>query len=219
MSKISTKLSEEFFNDFNSHLEEKLNELDFNLTAKADRQEIPDPGVVSTLIEEQTKGFVDSEELEVALKNQNSINEALCSENCTARWLWKSGKLKKGYQIPWEAQSINTCPENFLQHIGDPLIVTATPGLYEMKFGFYSDAQPSIQVIVNGEVVISAVNSSSYSIKHSQQGVKETIKYQMSGNMTGMTLVDFICLPANAQIYLTYSGEEQCEGFVSFKKL
>jgi hypothetical protein len=67
-----------------------------------------------------------------------------------------------------------------------------------MKFGFYSDAQPSIQVIVNGEVVISAVNSSSYSIKHSQQGVKETIKYQMSGNMTGMTLVDFICLPANA---------------------
>jgi len=52
MSKISTKLSEEFFNDFNSHLEEKLNELDFNLTAKADRQEIPDPGVVSTLIEE-----------------------------------------------------------------------------------------------------------------------------------------------------------------------
>ena len=67
MSKISGKLSEEFFNDFNSHLEEKLNELEFNIAAKADREEIPDPGVVSTLIDERTGGFVLSNELDKAL--------------------------------------------------------------------------------------------------------------------------------------------------------
>jgi hypothetical protein len=73
-------------------------------------------------------------------------------------------------------------------------------------------------VVVNDQVIISAVNSSSYSIKH-QQGVKETVKYTNSGNLTGMTMVDFICLPANAEMYLSYSGEETCEGFLSLKKL
>ena len=105
---------------------------------------LPDSVTIRQMPKKEDKIYSVLSSIDKTLKNQNSINEALCSENCTARWLWKSGKLKKGYQIPWEAQSINTCPENFLQHIGDPLIVTATPGLYEMKFGFYSDAQPSI---------------------------------------------------------------------------
>jgi hypothetical protein len=79
-----------------------------------------------------------SSELNDALKNQNKINEALCSENCTARWLWKSGDLLKGFMIPWEMESINTCPDNFMHEPGSAEIATITPGLYEIKFGFYS---------------------------------------------------------------------------------
>jgi len=38
-----------------------------------------------------------------SLKQQDSLNEALCAENCVARWLWKSGTLSpNGYAVPWE---------------------------------------------------------------------------------------------------------------------
>ena len=41
-------------------------------------------------------------EFREALNDQNTINEALCAENCVGRWLWKSGELINGYAIPWE---------------------------------------------------------------------------------------------------------------------
>jgi hypothetical protein len=73
-----------------------------------------------------------------ALAEQSTINEALCAENCVARWLWKSGDLINGYAVPWEVQSVNTCPENFLWQEDKTLILTVAPGLYEISFGFYT---------------------------------------------------------------------------------
>jgi len=52
--------------------------------------------------EEMDKVVVTKTELSDALAEQNSINEALCAENCSARWLWKSGELQNGFAIPWE---------------------------------------------------------------------------------------------------------------------
>jgi hypothetical protein len=47
------------------------------------------------------------------------------------------------------------------------MILTVAPGLYEITFGFYSAKKPTVQVLVNGETILSAVNSSSYVIHHS----------------------------------------------------
>ena len=91
----------------------------------------------------------------------------MCAENCSARWLWKSGDLQNGFAIPWEIQTINTCPENFLWDEDKSMILTVAPGLYEINFGFFSSKQPTVQVLVNGEPILSAVNSSSYVIHHS----------------------------------------------------
>jgi len=52
--------------------------------------------------EEMDKQVVTKTELNDALTEQNAINEALCAENCSARWLWKSGELQNGFAIPWE---------------------------------------------------------------------------------------------------------------------
>ena len=38
----------------------------------------------------------------------------MCQQNCIGRWIWKSGELKNAYAIPWEIQSCNTNPDNFL---------------------------------------------------------------------------------------------------------
>ena len=46
-----------------------------------------------------------------------SLNEVLCSENCTARWIWKTGQTDSSLGVlngvRWDLQSVNTCPENF----------------------------------------------------------------------------------------------------------
>jgi len=94
--------------------------------------------------EEMDKNVVTKTELSEALTEQNSINEALCAENCSARWLWKSGELQNGFAIPWEIQTINTCPENFLWDEYKSMILTVAPGLYEVNFGFFSAKQPTI---------------------------------------------------------------------------
>ncbi|KAA6389386.1 MAG: hypothetical protein EZS28_015083, partial [Streblomastix strix] len=37
--------------------------------------------------------------------------------------------------------------------------------------------------------------------------------------ITGLTMIDFIALPNNANIAITYTGEDGAEGFLGLKKL
>ena len=86
--------------------------------------------------------------------------------------MWKSGDLQNGFAVPWEVQTINTCPENFLWDEDKTMILTVAPGLYEVNFGFFSTKSPTIQVLVNGEPILSAVSNSSYVIHHSSGKLK-----------------------------------------------
>ncbi|MDR3548156.1 MAG: hypothetical protein P4M11_07835 [Candidatus Pacebacteria bacterium] len=138
----------------------------------------------------------NGEDLTTALSSQALINEALCAENCSGRWLWKSGAVKSGYAVPWEAQSVNTCPDNFLWEKDKISVLTVAPGLYEVSLGFFSGKKPAVQLLVNGEPVLTPVNSarffpgeynpeSSYVIHHSTGKIKNVGK-QATGNITGM---------------------------------
>ena len=101
-----------------------------------------------------------AEDLSNALADQALINEALCAENCVARWIWKSGEIKNGYAVPWEIQSVNTCPDNFLWEKDKTSVVVVAPGLYEVTMGYFSEKEPTVQLLINGEPVLSAANSS-----------------------------------------------------------
>jgi hypothetical protein len=114
-------------------------------------------------------------------------------------------------------QSVNTAPGNFLWELEKTSILTVTPGLYELSFGFYARKKPTIQLLVNGEPVLSAVNSASYVIHHSAGRLKQSS--HSAGNITGLTLLDFISLPARARVSISYSGELGGEGFMSLRKL
>ena len=86
-------------------------------------------------------------------------------------------------------------------------------------------------MLVNGETILSAVNSSSYVIHHSsgkfkggaavasREGGTSIGKQHNNGNLTGLTLIDFIALPAKARVSLSYSGEPGAEGFFGLRKL
>lgn len=119
------------------------------------------------------------------MNNQALINESLCSENCLGRWIWKSGNIKNGYAIPWEIQLVNTAPDNFLWDKDKTSIVVVSAGLYEINLGFFADKKPTIQVLVNSEPILSAVNSASYVVHHSSGRLKNLGKHTC-GNITGI---------------------------------
>jgi hypothetical protein len=100
------------------------------------------------------------------MDNQSIINEALCNENCLGRWKWKSGNIKNGYAIPWEIQLVNTSPDIFLWEKDKTSIYISTGGIYEITMGIYAAKKPTCQILINGEPIISAVNSSSYLLHH-----------------------------------------------------
>lgn len=148
--------------------------------------------------------------------SQQSIIEALCAENCTGRWIWKTGELRGGNLIPWETQITNSAPDNFLWEKDKSSIVTVAPGLYEIYFGFYSRKKPAVQILVNGEPIIIATKPLSQVCQSSKSGKTGS---HPAGNIIGLTLVEYIALPSRARISMSYTCESQGEGFFCLRKL
>ena len=225
---LKTKLDINKFNNiistFNSNFENihkdmntkaDLNNILNLLKNKLDTESFND--IINTLKKEiQTKTpLID---FSSAMDNQAIINDTLCNENNIGRWLWKSGKIKNNLSIPWEVQIINTSNDNFLWEKDKTFINIKEGGLYEIKMGFFVDKKPMIQLLINGEVVISAINSNSYVIHQSPGGRMKGTGKTSFGNVTGLTMVDFVLLPDNAKLSISYTGEKGI-GFLGLKKL
>ena len=126
------------------------------LDAKAN---VEDVNSTLALVQKEVEKCVVEDELRKALDAQAFVNEALCAQNCVGRWIWKSGELKANALVPWEVQALNTCPDNFLWEKGKTSVVSVAPGLYELAFGFYSKKQPTVQIHLNGEPLMSVAKS------------------------------------------------------------
>ena len=151
---------------------------------------------------------VNTNDFSSAMDNQAIINDTLCNENNIGRWLWKSGKVKNNLSVPWEVQIINTSPDNFIWEENKSMIIINEGGLYEINMGFYANKKPMVQIMVNGEVVISAINSNSFVIHQSPGGRMKGTGKTSFGNVTGLTMIDFIVLPDKAKLSISYTGEE-----------
>lgn len=213
---------------------ERIDELRGSAVSKSDLEGKVDVKDMCTLLD--TKAGVDevntalsdvsreldakasTDELSRIVREQAVINTSLCAEFSVGRWIWKSGKTKAHGGVPWNVQSVNTDPENFVWEKDKVSIITVAPGLYEVNFGFFTRRKPSVQLMVNGEPVLAAMNSASYVVHHSS-GRLTTVARHPAGNVTGLTLVDFLALPPNARVAVTYSGEDNGEGFLGLKKL
>lgn len=161
------------------------------------------------------------EDLNTVVTDQAIINESLCTENIVGRWTWKSGQLSSKNMIPWESQVVNTLPDNFIYQKDSPYILSVAPGLYEISFGFFSQKKPTIVVLLNDEQVISLqgeCDSETGQNVFAKSKLKEQSSHSM-GNVTGVTLTDFLVLPGKARLSLVYDGEPGAEGFLGIKRL
>ncbi len=133
------------------------------------------------------------------MQKQNEFNETIGGESCSARWIWESGKLKNGgMAVPWEIQVVNTCSENFTYDSSDnTYVVCQTPGLYEISYGFFAAKKPTVQLLINGEPVISMLNPQTSKSGEFKTG-NVVYHHQKTAAMSGMTHRDFLALPPTA---------------------
>ena len=218
---LKQKMDIQSFNDylitFNSNMDNMHNEL----LTKADINEVNNSLKNKVNIEEinhSLKNIKNDMNLKVnnldfnnAMNSQAIINDIICNENQVGRWLWKSGKVKGGYAVPWDTQSVNTSPDNYLWEKDKTIITVIKGGLYQVSLGFYANKKPIVQIIVNSEMIINA-NSNNSNLNGNKNYNKNAKK------MTGLSLIDFIILQDNSKIAVTYNGEEGF-GFIGLKKL
>jgi len=208
-----------YINTFNSNLDNIHNELltkaDINEVSQRLRNKVNIDDINNSIdkIKNDINSKVNNNDFNNAMNNQAIINDIICNENQVGRWLWKTGKIKGGYAIPWDTQSVNTSPDNFIWEKDKTIITVIQGGIYQVSLGFYSNKRPNVQIIVNSEMIISTNNNNSNNSKNNSNINNKKLK-----KMTGLSLIDFIILQDNSKIAVTYSGEEGF-GFLGLKKL
>ena len=194
LHKEITSKSETDKTQINSILKNKINLDEFNLLLNKIQKELNDK--------------INNNEFNIAMKNQAMINDIICNENQVGRWLWKSGKIKGGYSIPWDTQKINTAPDNYIWEKDKTIINIINGGIYQINLGlYYSNMKPQVQIIINNDNIIN-INNNNYLNN----------KGKNSKKMNSITYIDFIILQDNSKIAITFNGEEGL-GFLGLKKL
>ena len=159
-----------------------------------------------------------STDLASSLKVQMALSRAVASELCVGRWIWKSLKTKTGGVIPWNIETVNLDPENYIWEKDRGYIACIAPGLYELQLSFYSRRRPVVKIHVNSEPIYTITSGSQAITCHAGGRLLSSGRFNSSG-ITGMTFIDFIALPAKSRISITYQGDEEAEAFIGLRKL
>ena len=115
------------------------------------------------------------------------------------------------------------------------------PGLYEVTCSFFTAHSPTVQLFVNGEPVLTASEASHSKIRYAPSSVASAFLQlppsahrhlhllccravvrrgrHSVGNVTGLSIKEFLALPARSQISLTYDGTDSAQGFLCLRKL
>ncbi|KAA6383978.1 MAG: hypothetical protein EZS28_020493, partial [Streblomastix strix] len=130
-----------------------------------------------------------------------------------------------GYkEIVVATELTNTHPSNFLWEQDRATLGIVQPGLYEISLGIYGKHRQSAQLLVNGETVLVAFANRPSSPSRSQAPAPfQSSHSPTSGGLSGVagtTLLDFIALPPNARLSISYGeGMEGAEGFIALRKI
>ena len=183
---------------------ESMNIINTNIQNLNNKVNIEEYNSTINKIRKELKIKIDNNEFNNAMNNQALINDIICNENQIGRWLWKTGKIKSGFIIPWDTQKINTAPDNYIWEKNNSVINIINGGIYQINLGFYFsnniNKKPQVQIIINSENVVNVNNKIN------------------NKKMNSISFSDFIILKDNSKISVTFNGEEGL-GFIGLKKL
>ena len=231
---IKNKISIEKFDSFIESISSNIQEIKNDLVLKGNIDEIMAYLKNKANIDDVNKALVEIhkeldsksslEDFNHAMDNQNSINTSLAKENSIAKYIWNSGNVSKGYAVPWEEQIINTMPENIIWEKDDICITVKKKGIYLISLGFFVEEKPTIQVMINGEAVLSQVNSNAFIVRQDNSktfnlGKSENREENGYNCTTGLTMNEFLCLENMSKIVISYSGSDSVKGIISIKQI
>ena len=189
-------------------LKGNINETMSYLNNKAN---IDDVNTALTEIHKELDNKLNLKDFNHSTQNSNTIISTLIKENTVAKWLWESGEVKNGYLVPWEKQISNTSPENFLWE--DMNIIIKNSGIYLLNLCFFVRDKPTVQVLINGEGILSQVNSNAYIIRHEKNDM------QNKENISGICMNEFLCLDEMSRISISYCGDNNVKGIMCIKEM
>ena len=91
-----------------------------------------------------------------------------------------------------------------------------------MSFGFYSKKTPVVKIYVNNEIVMTLTKDGNGKVDGASQGATNMISNvgkHSAGNIVGLTLNEYMALPARARITLSFECDNFGEGFFQLRKL
>lgn len=158
------------------------------------------------------------------------LADAVHAELSTGRWIWSCGRVLSDRAVPWNIECINTASDNFIWKQDSPDLITVVPGLYELQVGFFSERDPEVQILVNGEPIFFTSSGNRHDKRRTSLGggaagggarqgsVLKRAKHS-AGNITGWTANEFVALPGRARLTVLYEGESGTQGFLGVRKL
>ena len=238
VQELENKINYDKFDSYIGKISDNIEEIKNDLLLKSNIDEIMSYLKNKANIDDVNKALIDIHndldnkssiaDFKHAMNNQNNINAYLAKENSVGKWLWESGNISKGYAVPWEGQVINTMPENFIWEKDDICITVKEKGIYLLSLGFFVREKPTIQVIINGESVLSQVNSNAFIVRQEKSSefsninfgfMKEDENQNRNNCITGVTMNEFLYLENISKIIISYSGNDSVKGMMSLKQI
>jgi hypothetical protein len=224
LNKVDYERFDSYINDINS----QLNNLKNEIMLKANITELTNYIKNIPNIEEINKIFnsfqnilnnkSNTNDLIQFIDSQNNINSLLFNNNLIAKYIWNSTNLKNNF-IQWDKEVINNCKENIvLDNENNFQIIINLKGIYNIVLGIYSLNDPTIDVYVNGENILT-------------KNKKDLIKHELNDNTYellnkdkiyfyyGLTLNEFLYLNEKSRLSILYNGDKNVSGFLSIKKI
>ncbi|RLN83387.1 hypothetical protein BBJ28_00025215 [Nothophytophthora sp. Chile5] len=178
-------------------------------------------GLQGGLSQAKAGEFVTKPELEGVTRQVQGITRQLRSEIFQARYvssphrllqwpIWKEGRPSAKQTIQWTSQVVNTNADIFLWQFGSDEVRLLLPGLYHLQTAVFTSYSPTLQVLVNGEPVLSLRSAK-------DEGVRRVC--HSAGNLAGLAIDAFLALPARALVAISYDLDEKAQGFLNLRKL
>ena len=224
---------ESMFNDYinitNTNMENLNKEMLSNITNNKSqinsllnsKANIDELNIALNQIKKELNNKVNNIEFKNSMNNQAMINDIICNENQVGRWLWKSSKNKNKLAIPWDIQSVNTAPDNYIWEKSGINIIVINGGIYQVSLGLYFNSNINkkiqVQIIVNSDNVINVKNNNLNNSNNNNDYYSNN-KGNNLKKMNSVSYNDFVLLKDNSKIIVTFNGEEGF-GFIGLKKL
>ena len=224
---------ESMFNDYinitNTNMENLNKEMLSNITNNKSqinsllnsKANIDELNIALNQIKKELNNKVNNIEFKNSMNNQAMINDIICNENQVGRWLWKSNKNKNKLAIPWDIQSVNTAPDNYIWEKSGINIIVINGGIYQVSLGLYFNSNINkkiqVQIIVNSDNVINVKNNNLNNSNNNNDYYSNN-KGNNLKKMNSVSYNDFVLLKDNSKIIVTFNGEEGF-GFIGLKKL